>query len=188
MRASRSTSRMATSVHGLGKLRVFDALAELGDLVAFAFTEFLLNGFELLAQVVLTLRVGHLLLRRRLDLALHFEERDFARQRRRDDLELLQQVVRLEHLLPVGRLHLDQAGQDVGQPQRVVDVHGDAAQIFRESRRERQRLLDQFLDAADVGFDLDRAFEGFRQLGDLRPHARAGTRDQRRAGARRAPR
>ena len=68
-------------VHGFRQLRVDDALPYFGNLVAFAFTQLLLDGLHLLAQVVLPLRVGHLLLRLRLDLALHLEERDLARQR-----------------------------------------------------------------------------------------------------------
>ena len=59
------------------------------ELVAFAFAELLLDRLQLLAQVVLPLRVGHLLLRLRLDLALQLEQRDLARERRRDRLQLL---------------------------------------------------------------------------------------------------
>ena len=49
------------------------ALAELG-----------LDRLHLLAQQVLALRVGHLLLGARLDLALELEDLDLARQRHRD--------------------------------------------------------------------------------------------------------
>ena len=181
MRAESIDFAHRDGVHALGQLRVLDPLAELGDLVAFAFTEFLLNGLELLAQVVLTLRVGHLLLRRRLDLAFDFEQRDLARERRGDDLELLQQIVRLEHLLPVGRLHLDQAGEDIGEPQRVVDVHDHAAQIFGESGGQRERLLDQLLDPPDVALRLRSCARRSPAADDLRPHARPRARDQRRA-------
>ena len=75
---------MATVCTALGQLGVLDALAQLGELVALAFAELLLNRLHLLAQVVLTLRVGHLLLRLRLDLALQLEQRDLARERRGD--------------------------------------------------------------------------------------------------------
>ena len=77
---------LAAVVHRLGQLRVLDALAQLRELVAFALAELLLNRLQLLAQVVLPLRVGHLLLRLRLDLALQLEQRDLAGQRAGDDL------------------------------------------------------------------------------------------------------
>ena len=134
MRASRSTSRIATVLTASGSFASSIALAQLGELVAFAFAELLLDRLELLAQVVLPLRVGHLLLRLRLDLALQLEQRDLARQRGGDRLELLEQVVLLEQRLLVRRLHVEQRGQHVGQAQRVVDVHDDAAQLLGEAR------------------------------------------------------
>jgi hypothetical protein len=69
---------------------VLDALAQLLQLVAFAFAQLLLDRLHLLAQVVLTLRVGHLLLRLRFDLAFELEQRDLARQRGGDRLQLLE--------------------------------------------------------------------------------------------------
>ena len=92
---------MATALTASGSFAVLDALAQLGELVAFAFAELLLDRLQLLAQVVLPLRVGHLLLRLRLDLALQLEQRDLARQRRGDRLQLLEQVVFLEQRLLV---------------------------------------------------------------------------------------
>ena len=108
--------------------------AQLGKLVAFAFAELLLDRLQLLAQVVLTLRVGHLLLRLRFDLALQLEQRHFARQRVGDRLQLLQEVVLLEQRLLVRRLHVDERGQHVGEAQRVLDVHDDAAQFLGRAR------------------------------------------------------
>ena len=67
---------------GLGQVRVGDALAQLLDL-AVALAELGLDRLHLLAQHVLPLRVGHLLLGARLDLALQLEHVDLARQRRR---------------------------------------------------------------------------------------------------------
>ena len=148
---------MRDGVHGLRQLRVLDPLAQLGELVALAFAELLLDRLELLAQVVLALRVGHLLLRLRFDLALQLEQRNLARQRGRHRLELLEQVVLLEQRLLVLRLHVDERREHVRQPQRVVDVHHDAAQLLGEAGGERQRLLDELLDAADVRVDLDGA-------------------------------
>ena len=72
----------------LGQLRLGEARAQVGDLGLLAFAELLLDRLELLAQVVLPLRVGHLLLRGRLDLALHLEQRDLAAERVGDRLQL----------------------------------------------------------------------------------------------------
>ena len=90
MRSRRFDLAHGDGVDRLGQLGVLDALAQLRQLVAFAFAQLLLDRLQLLAQVVLTLRVGHLLLRLRLDLALQLEQRDLARQRRGDRLQLLE--------------------------------------------------------------------------------------------------
>jgi hypothetical protein len=159
-------------VHRFGQLCVLDALAQLRQLVALALAELLLDRLELLPQVVLPLRVGHLLLRLRLDLALQLEQRDLARQRAGDRLQLLQQVLLFEERLLVGRLHVDQRCQHVREPQRVIDVHDDATQLLGKPCRQRQRLLDQLLDAAHVRVDLDRPLERLGQRRDLRAHRR----------------
>ena len=86
IRSSRSTSRARDRGDRFGQLRVGDALAQLLDLGLLAFAELVLDRLQLLAQVVLPLRVGHLLLRGRLDLALHLEQRDLAVERVRHRL------------------------------------------------------------------------------------------------------
>jgi hypothetical protein len=106
---------------------MLDPRAQLLQFIAFTFAELLLNRFQLLAQVILTLRVGHLLLRLRLDLAFQLEQRHFSRERRGDGLQLLEHVVLLEQRLLVEGLHVDQRGQNVGEANRVVDVHDDVA-------------------------------------------------------------
>ena len=121
MRASRSTSRLATVSTASGRFASSTRVAQLLDLVALALAELLLDRLQLLAQVVLPLRVGHLLLRLRLDLALHLEQRDLARERLRHHLELRQQRVGLEQLLLLVGRHVEQAAEQVRQPQRVVD-------------------------------------------------------------------
>ena len=65
MRSSRSTSRIADRRRPRsGSFASAMRLRSSCDLVAFAFAELVLNRLELLAQEVLPLRVGHLLLRR----------------------------------------------------------------------------------------------------------------------------
>ncbi len=103
----------------LGQVRVGDPRADFLDL-AVAFSELGLDRLQLLPQHVLPLGVGHLLLGARFDAALHLEDLDLARQRRGDRVELHLEVVRLEKQLLVLRLHVEQAGQEVGDAQRVV--------------------------------------------------------------------
>ncbi len=80
------------------------------------FAQLVLNGLELLPQEVLPLRVGHLLLGGAFDLALQLEQGDLAVEGRRHRLQLHQQTVALEDLLLLLRLHVDQAGQEIGEP------------------------------------------------------------------------
>ena len=143
-----------------------------------AFAELVLNRLELLAQVVLPLRVGHLLLRRGFDLAFELEQRHFAVEGLGHALELGDHVVGFEDLLLVLGFDVDQARQHVGQPQRIVEAHHQPAQLLGEPARQRQRAVDQFLDAPDVGVDLDRRLGLFRQQPDRRHHRRAGPRDR----------
>ena len=57
MRSRRSTSRLAIAATVIGQLRVAEPLANLLRLRLLAFAELVLNRLELLAQVVLPLRV-----------------------------------------------------------------------------------------------------------------------------------
>ena len=76
----------------LRQLRGRDPVAQFLGLGAFLLAQLLLDRLELLAQVVLPLRVGHLLLRLRLDLAFQFEQRDLAAERVGDRLQLHRQL------------------------------------------------------------------------------------------------
>ena len=72
----------------LRELGVLDLLLELGDIVAFlGVAELLLNGLHLLIQIVLALRLLHLALDARADLALDLEHGDLALHERVDLLE-----------------------------------------------------------------------------------------------------
>ena len=114
------------------QLRVGEPLADLLRFRLLALAELVLNRLELLAQVVLPLRVGHLLLRRRLDLALQLEQRDFPRQRVGDRLQLGDRIVGFENPLLLVGLDVEQARQHIRQAQRIVDAHHQAAQLLRD--------------------------------------------------------
>ena len=132
-------------------LRVLDPLAQLRDLVALAFAELLLDRLQLLAQVVLPLRVGHLLLRLRLDLALQLEQRDLARQQRVRPLRASSSRSCLRAAAaspPASCRAASPAGRRAAAGRRcpATSCRSSPAQ----PGGERQRLLDQLLDAADV--------------------------------------
>jgi hypothetical protein len=78
----------------------FDLLAQLVDLglLRVVLAQLALDGLELLAQDVLALGLVHLGLDLGLDLALQLEDLDLAAEERRDDLEPLDDVRRLEQL------------------------------------------------------------------------------------------
>ncbi len=164
-----------------------DPRAQVLDLVAFAFAKLLLNRLHLLAQVVLLLRVGHLLLRLRLDLALELEHRDFARQQRVHQLELLRQRIGFEQLLFLLGLEIEHRPEQVRQPHRVVDAGHQLPHFGRETRGQRERAIDELLDAPDVGVDFDALVDLLGCERQLRPqHARFRQRPMSHARARHA--
>ncbi len=151
----------------LGQVRVGDAFAQLLDF-AVALAELRLDGLHLLSQHVLPLRVGHLLLGLRFDLPLQLQHVDLAGERRGDGVELDQDAVFFEKPLLVFRLHVHEAGQQIGDAKRVVEVTDERSQIRRQTRRQRQRAVDELLQAADTGLDVERGRDGFRQRFDER--------------------
>ncbi len=147
--------------HAMGILRqrsIVDAPAQVRDLGSFLLPKLLLDRLQLLPQVVLTLRVGHFLLRLRFDLALQFEKRDLARERAGHRLELHHEPVLFEELLLVLDLHVDQAAHEVREPHRLVDAHDDRAKLLRQAAGEVQGAIDLLAQRPDVRLDLDRLF------------------------------
>jgi len=141
--------------HGLGQIGLLHPRSQPLDFVAFALAELVLDRLQLLPEVVLPLRVGHLLLRLRLDLALHFEQRDLAGQRLRHHLQLREQRVGLEQpLLLVGR-HVEQAAKEIRQAERIFDGRDDAAQLLGEAAGEGQRAVDLLLQPSHVRVHFD---------------------------------
>ena len=108
---------------------VGNAPAQILRLRLVAFAQLVLDGLHLLPQVVVALGFGHLLLRGRFDLALQLEQRNLVRERRGDDLHLLEQAVGLEDLLLLDGLDVHQAREQVHEPQRIVDA-GDERTEF----------------------------------------------------------
>src|SRR5262249_44617699 len=93
-------------------------------------------------------------------------------------LELRRQIRRLEDLLLFVALQIEQARQQVREAQRIVDPHHERPQLLREPARHRERPIDQLLQTADVGVDLEgaREFVGLRR--HRRPQHRVAARDR----------
>ena len=157
----------------LRQMGLRDARPQLLALAVAALTKLGLDGFHLLPQQVLPLRIAHLLLGAGLDLALQLEDFDLARQRHRDRRQLDEDAVFLEQFLFVLGLHVDQAGQQVGEPERIVETRHERLDIGREASGQRQSAVDQFLEPADVRIDFDRALGRFGHRLDVRLHQAA---------------
>ncbi len=149
----------------LGQLRRGDPLAQVLHLLALGLAEFRLDRLHLLAQEVLALRVGHLLLRGRFDLALDFEQLDLAGERGGHRRQFDRQAVLFEEELLVLDLHVDQRRDQVDEAQRFVDAGDDRAQLGRQAGRDTEGAFDQFAEAADVRVHFHGAFgrRRFRQ-------------------------
>ena len=157
----------------LRQMGLRDARPQLLALAVAALAELGLDGFHLLPQQVLPLRVAHLLLGPGFDLAFQLQDFDFARQRHRDRRQLDEDAVFLEELLLVLGLHVDQAGQQVGEPERIVEARHERLDIGREARGQRQSAVDQFLQPAYVRIDFYRALGRFGHRLDMRLHQSA---------------
>ena len=157
------------AVNRLGQVGGLHTAAKFLRLGLLAFAQLVLDGLQLLAQEVLPLGVGHLLLRGCLDLALELEERDLAVQGGRHRLQLRDEGVVLEDLLLLLGLQIEKAREQIREPQRIVDAGHHAAQFLREPGPLRQRAPDQIVDAAHVRVGLDRALDLLRR----RLHRRA---------------
>ena len=113
----RSSSRRASFSASAGMPASRDAALELLDLglLLVALAQLLLDGLELLAQEVLALHLGHLVLGLRLDLAAQLEHFQFLGQDAIELDQLLADRVDLQDFLRLLRLHAGAGGDQVGQ-------------------------------------------------------------------------
>ncbi len=153
----------------LGQVGFGDPRADLLHL-AFAFSKLGLDRLQLLPQHVLALGVGHLFLGARFDAAFELEDLDLARQRHGHRVQLHFKVVLLEELLLVLRLHVEQAGQQVGDPQRVVHAGDERLDVRRQPRGEAQGAVDQLLKVTHAGVDGDGPLRRLLERFDQRLH------------------
>ena len=164
MASSRLSSSIALRLDLLRHPRLFDLLLQVFDLVALLVlaAQLALDRLHLLVEVVLLLRLLHLLLDARLDPAidlelvdLSFEDGDDARQPldRRDDFE---------EILLFFDAHLQVRRNGVRQPRRVVDPHGGDHRVVLEVVRELDVLLEERDHAAHHGLGVGRRLDLLR--------------------------
>ena len=134
-----------------------DLLAQLVDLglLRVVLAQLALDGLELLAQDVLALGLVHLGLDLGLDPALELEDLDLVREEGRDELEALDDVDRLEHLLALLGGHVRAVGDHVGQQPGLADVARGDRGLRRDRRAVGHVLLDLGLDRAHQRLDLE---------------------------------
>ncbi len=156
-----------------GLLHLLAELVDLG-LLRVVLAQLALDRLELLAEDVLALGLVDLRLDLALDLPLELEDLHLAVEERRDELEALDDVDRLEKLLALLGGHVGAVGDHVGQQARLADVAGGDGRLRRHGRARLDVLLDLGLDGLHEGLDLEALRGGVRQLLDRRDKVRAG--------------
>ena len=176
--ASRSSSRSASLLRLLGHPGRLDLLAQRVDLLRalVALAELLLDRLELLAQVVLPLRLRHLRLDLRLDLRAELEDLGLLGQRcRRASAAAARRrpspaAPACRSWASVGQRRGDEVGERARARRRCAD-HVD--QLVRQRRRQRDDLLEQRAHAARPAPPSSRSAAGVGSSIRPRP-ARAG--------------
>ena len=134
----------------LGKLRLLDLCAQLGELrlLLVRLAELLLDRLQLLAQEVLPLGLVHLLLHLGLDLRSQLEDLQLAREDHGQLPQTLLDVDRLEEVLLLLRLQADGRGDQVGELARALGVRSCQQQFLGEVRRDRDDAAEERLHGA----------------------------------------
>ena len=149
----------------LGHARGFDLLAQVFHvaLALVLLAQLLLDGLELLAQVVVALRLLHLVLHLGLDLGAQLLHLDLLGQQLVQLLQPVHDAGRFQQLLLVVRGQKRQRrGHKIDQPGRLFDVGRDGPQFVGERRRLGDDLLELADHVAHQGLELRRA--GRRQI------------------------
>ena len=134
----------ALGVAADGELRA--VLGDVGDDVVLV-AELLADDLDLLAQVVVALRLVHLLADLAVDVPLHAQELDLVREVIREQLEAVPDVDALEQVLAHVDLEVQVARYEVGQAPGIVDDGDGDERVGRDALRE----LDPVLKAVDEG-------------------------------------
>ena len=121
----------------------------LGQLRALA--QLLLDGLELLAEVVLPLALVHLATGVHGDLLLDLQQLDLPHEQLVDPLEAEARVSDLQDLLGLLQLEVQVGGHQVRQAARVVEVAGDDQDLLGQGLAQGHGLFQGLLDAAQEG-------------------------------------
>ena len=133
-----------------------------------------LDRLELLPKDVLALGLVELRLDLALDLALELEDLHLAVQERRDELEALHDVHRLEELLALLGGHVGAVGDHVGEEARLADVAGRDGCLRRDRCARLDVLVHLGLHRLHHRLDLDALRGGVGKLLHRRHEVRAG--------------
>ena len=156
-------------LHVLGHAGGVDLLAQLLDLALalVLLAQLLLDGLELLAQIVVALRLLHLVLHLGLDLGAQLLHLDLLGQMLVQQLQPRRDAGRLQQLLlVVGGQEGQRGGDKIHQPARLLDVGGNRPQLVGERRRLGDDLLELRDHVAHQRFNA-RAVAGVRVLQSL---------------------
>jgi hypothetical protein len=149
----------------LGHVRLVDLLGKLLHLrrVAFAFAQLLLDRLELLAQQHFALALLEPTLRLLADLARQAQHLDAAHHELQHGVQTLAHVQRLEDVLLLGRLDVEQARDEIGQRAGCRDLLHRGGELRRNTWRELEQLRRARLHLQHVRFDLLRDLGGIGQ-------------------------
>ena len=134
MRLRRASSRSASFRASGGRLRLFQPELQLLDLPAFssAFPQLLLQGLDVLPEVILPLGLVHLPLDLGLDLLAQLQDLQLPVDQGQDLAQALLDVDGLQQFLFFGLGDVEAAGGDVGQDPGVAQLPHQGAQFRRQ--------------------------------------------------------
>ena len=154
MFSSRFNSAMAFSSASLVMPAVSMLLLQLVDLALFAAAQFLLDGLDLLVEVILFLRLLHLALHAALDGAVDVQLFDFDVEHLGHARQPVDRIEDFEQFLLLFDGELQVGAHRVGQLAGIVHPDGGDHGFVVQVLAELDVLLEQTGDAADQGFEL----------------------------------
>jgi hypothetical protein len=149
-------------LHVGGQAGLLEPLAQLVELLLLLaqLAQLLLDGLQLLAQVVLALRLRHLALHGAVDLVRELEDLPLAVEELEDELHPGLEIDRLEDLLLLLDGHVDVGGDEIGEVTGVGDGVDELGGRGRELGHQLDDLAGQLLQIDGEGFDLDLVHRG----------------------------